>query len=156
MDTPTTPTTPVTPTTPILTAHAHVPTTRAARYLAQLAKHTSHLSALRGHLPGGMCGSSHAAPTEQSPHEPHQPQPHQRPVPIRTEYSLSEAFIDFGWARCFLTATETELVLRGEAETQAALTRLTDAVTHRLAQIGKRDNLTVTWLPGTGQTSGHS
>jgi hypothetical protein len=135
---PPTPATPLTPATPTLTAHAHVPTPRAARYLAQLAKHTSHLSALRSHLPGTR-GSSHPPADQQ----------HQRPIPLRTEYSPSEALIDFGWARCVLTATETDLVLRGEAETQAALTRLTDAVTHRLQQIGKRDNLTVTWLPGS-------
>lgn len=109
-------------------AVAHVPTTRATRYLAQLCDHTGRLSAVARHR-------SNVPHTKQARH------------------STSEGVIDFGWARCTLTATDDALILHGEADDPGRLAQLQERLTRTLERIGRRDRLAVTWSPSGGEAS---
>jgi cytochrome P450 len=55
--------------------------------------------------------------------------------------------IDFGWARCTLTATDDALILRAEADSPECLAQLQERLTRTLERVGRRDHLTVTWSP---------
>jgi hypothetical protein len=114
-------------------AEARIPTDRSARYLTQLCRHIGELDAAR-HGRGRHGPSWHSdgsAPPEAA----------------RVEYSDSDGVIDFGWARCALTATANELILSAEADQLGNLERLQAAITNRLEGIGRRDDITVTWQP---------
>ncbi|WP_433473677.1 DUF2218 domain-containing protein [Spirillospora sp. CA-142024] len=108
----------------VLSAQAHVQTQRAGRYLTQLGKH-SHQMSLR---------------TFHKPHRPGTP-----PKVQNAEWSDTDAMIDFGWGRCTLRATATELILRAEATDQERLQQIQNGIAARLERIGRRDQLTVTW-----------
>ncbi|GLY83908.1 DUF2218 domain-containing protein [Actinoallomurus iriomotensis] len=112
----------------MVSAHARVATDRAGRYLTQLGEHGDHMSrrTFRGPRRHGDGGPAHV---------------------VHAEWSGADALIDFGWGRCTLRATDTELVLRAEAVDPECLRRVQEGITARLELIGRRDRLTVTWHP---------
>lgn len=112
-------------------SQASVRTGRAHRYLAQLCDHSGQLSTLAGrHAFSRRHGDGSAAP-----------------VPQHAERSGAGGVIDFGGGRCTLQATGEALELTAEAGDQEQLRRIQGAITARLEQIGRRDQLTVTWTP---------
>ncbi|WP_329243418.1 DUF2218 domain-containing protein [Actinoallomurus sp. NBC_01490] len=117
----------------MVSAQARVRTDRAGRYLAQLGEHAGHLSAPAFRHPRrhGEGGHGHGGPAKV----------------VRAEWSGADASIDFGWGRCTLRATDTELILRAEAADPQQLRRVQEGITARLELIGRRDHLTVTWQP---------
>jgi hypothetical protein len=110
-------------------SHAHVPTTRARRYLAQLGSHSRQLGRLARHQ-AHRPGEGGAAPAA-------------RP----TSWSDASGIIDFGWGRCTLDATDEALTLRAEADDPDHLQLIQDGIARRVERIGRRDQLTVTWQP---------
>lgn len=110
---------------------AHVRTTRASRYLAQLGRHSSQLGqpALRQAPGHGADGGP--------------------PVPRHAGWTSTEAAIDFGWGRCTMRATSEALILRAEAGDQEQLQRIQDGITARLERIGRPDPLSVAWKQET-------
>ena len=110
-------------------AQAHVPTTRARRYLAQLGSHSRQLGRL-------------------ARHQAHRPsEGGAAPAARPTEWSDTSGVIDFGWGRCTLDATDEALTLRAEADDPDRLQRIQDGIARRVERIGRRDRLTVTWQP---------
>jgi cytochrome P450 len=108
-------------------SQAHVPTTRARRYLAQLGSHSRQLGQLARHQ-AHRPGEGGAAPAA-------------RP----TAWSEASGIIDFGWGRCTLDATDEALTLRAEADDPEQLRRIQDGIARRVERIGRRDRLSVTW-----------
>ncbi|HEX5293805.1 MAG TPA: cytochrome P450 [Streptosporangiaceae bacterium] len=110
-------------------SHAHVPTTRARRYLAQLGSHSRQLGRL-------------------ARHQAHRPGEGGAPPAARTAaWSDASGIIDFGWGRCTLDATDEALTLRAEADDPDHLQLIQDGIARRVERIGRRDQLTVTWQP---------
>jgi len=58
--------------------------------------------------------------------------------------------ISFDWGRCTLRADPGVLTLRAEAPDEEGLHRLEQRVAEKLEQVGRRDQLTVTWTPPRG------
>src|SRR5215813_13760219 len=104
---------------------ARVRTERASRYLAQLCRHTSQVSVLAH-------GNSHEAGAASA-------------TPRRAEYSETDGVVDFDRGHCTLRATPEELILLVEADDEQDLRLLQDALATRVQQIGRRDQLSVTW-----------
>lgn len=116
-------------------AQAHVPTSRASRYLAQLCSHSSQMSRAASHRPRRHRDGG--AP----------------PAVRRASQTGADGMIDFGWGRCTLHATSEALTLHAEAGDQQQLRRIQDGLTSRLERIGRRDQLTLSWTlipPGPG------
>jgi len=110
-------------------AEGHVTTSRADRYLGQLCEHLgqlSHGAARHGH--GHSAGSSHEPP----------------PV-LHASADGHRGLIVFGWGTCALLATDDELQLRLESADAGALERAREQIGQRIATIGRRDGLRVTW-----------
>jgi hypothetical protein len=110
-------------------SRAHVPTTRASRYLTQLGRHGHHMS--RGLLRRAAAHGDGSAP----------------PGPRYSGWTGADGVIDFGWGRCTLHATGDALTLRAEAGDQQQLERIQDGISGRLERIGRRDHLALTWTP---------
>ena len=89
-------------------SHAQVPTSRAARYLAQLCSHGRLMSRLTRHR-----APVHSRGQEQD-HEVGHGSDGAPPAATATS-SGTEGIIDFGWGRCTLRATGEALTLRAEA-----------------------------------------
>jgi hypothetical protein len=104
---------------PMLIAEAAVNTDRASRYLGQLCQHLEAIAKAR-------------------------PQ-----MPVRVEWSDNSGLITLGAARCTLQAGVDALALRAEAPDEQSLQQIKSRLTDRLEQIGRRDQLTVTWIPHT-------
>jgi hypothetical protein len=66
------------------------------------------------------------------------------------EWSEDRGVITFGFGRCVLHANRDALTLRAEATDTESLLRIEQRVADRLAQIGRRDRLTVTWSAPQG------
>ncbi|MFB9839024.1 DUF2218 domain-containing protein [Actinoallomurus acaciae] len=117
----------------MVSADARVPTGRAGRYLAQLGEHAGHMSGRAFRRPGrhGVDRRGDGGPAKV----------------MAAEWSGADALIDFGWGRCTLHATETELIIHAEAADARHLRRVQDGIATRLELIGRRDHLTVTWEP---------
>jgi hypothetical protein len=113
-------------------SQARVVTGRASRYLTQLCQHTGQLSTLGRHALARRHGHGGGGAA---------------PMPRHAEWSGTDGVIDFGGGRCTLHATDEELELNAEASDQLQLRRIQEAITGRLEQIGRRDQLTVTWGP---------
>jgi hypothetical protein len=116
-------------------SQAHVPTSRASRYLTQLGKHGSQMSRAALHRPRAHADGG-------TP-----------PAARHTSWTGTDGVIDFGWGRCTLHATSEALTLHAEAGDQQQLQRIQDGIGARLERIGRRDQLTVTWTQapaGTG------
>lgn len=107
-------------------ATAHVRTDRGNRYLIQLTKHGRHMGAGASHVRRHDGGG---AP----------------PTVLRSERSDTSGVIDFGWGRCTMNATDTELVLTAEADDEAHLSQITAGIASRVHRIGRREHLTVRW-----------
>jgi cytochrome P450 len=114
-------------------SHAHVPTTRARRYLAQLGSHSGQMARLAFHQPRRH-GSGGAPPAA-------------RPI----DWSDTSGIIDFGGGRCTLQATGEALTLHAEADDPDQLQRIQDGIGRRVERIGRRDRLTVTWHPALAE-----
>jgi hypothetical protein len=121
-------------------SYAHVPTSRAGRYLDQLCSHgrlmgrlARHRPTGRGQGPGGDGGGGGGHGNDGAP-------------PVATASSAgTEGIIDFGWGRCTLRATAGALTLHAEAGDPRRLQQIQDGISARLQRIGRRDRLTVTW-----------
>ncbi|HCT78893.1 MAG TPA: DUF2218 domain-containing protein [Micromonosporaceae bacterium] len=103
-----------------LISEAFAETERASRYLVQLCQHV-HLVA-------------HANPHMQA----------------QVQWSGEHGVIDLGLGRCSLRADADGLRLRAEAPDAESLRQLEQRIAGRLEQIGRRDHLSVTWIPVTG------
>ena len=101
----------------MLIAEARVETERSSRYLVQLCRHVSH--------------AAQANPQMQA----------------HVEWSDDRGMISFDWGRCTLRADPGVLTLRAEALNEENLRRIQQRVADRLEQVGRRDQLTVTWTP---------
>ena len=127
-------------------SYARIPTSRAARYLAQLCSHgrlmsrlTRHRAPGHGQDQGQERGAGHGTDGAE---------------PTATVSSAgAEGIIDFGWGRCTLRATAGALTLRADAEDPRRLRQIEDGVSARLQRIGRRDQLTVTWTEATTDNS---
>jgi hypothetical protein len=125
-------------------SYAHVPTSRAGRYLAQLCSHGRLMSRLARHRPSGS-GQDHGGGGGHG---------NDGAPPVATASSAgTEGIIDFGWGRCTLRATAGTLTLYAEAGDPQRLRQIQDGISARLQRIGRRDQLAVTWTeapPATG------
>lgn len=116
-------------------AEATVRTDRAARYLDQFCQHAGQVHRIghriRAHATGGYL------PT---------------PGQVTVHRSDSGATMDFGWARCLLTASTDTLILHAEAQDDQTLQRVQDIITADLRRFGRREQLVVDWQqPRTAQ-----
>ena len=107
-------------------AEARIPTDRAARYLDQLCSHLGAMGHVRRVPAGGHGGAG-------------------MPRVENIERNGNRAVIRFNEGSWTLQAHEDALVLRVEAEEAATLERLKEAIAARIAKIGRRDGLAVTW-----------
>jgi hypothetical protein len=110
-------------------AEGNVPTNRASRYLVQICDHLAelrHHSADRHgrHIDGGA------------------PQP---PQVLRVEHNDVQGVITFSFGQCTLDASDTSLAVLLAAEDDDSLRRLQTMLANRIAIIGRRDNLRLTW-----------
>lgn len=106
-------------------AEARIPTDRAARYLTQLCQ---HLKQMDGH-------AHHGDATDIG-----------RPgTPRRVDWTDNHGVIQFASGTCTLDATAGELVIKLDAADSNELGRMQQMFAARLATIGRRDNLVVTW-----------
>lgn len=110
----------------MLTAEARVATDRASRYLTQLCQHLGRM---------------------RSNHGPFLHARHQPPTVQNVEWNGSSGEMRFENGQCTLEAHTDALVLRLTAIDEASLHALQQAITHRIATIGRRENLTVQWVP---------
>jgi hypothetical protein len=107
---------------------ARVTTPQAGRYLAQLCDHLGHLPSASRHA---RPGSGHNGP----------------PQVLNIERSEDQAVITFAWGICTLQAAAA-LVVRAEANDDAALGQAETLLAHRIQTIGAREQLTVDWQRG--------
>ncbi|WP_034260980.1 DUF2218 domain-containing protein [Actinospica robiniae] len=117
-------------------AETRIPTDRAARYLEQLCSHLGSMQHMR-HLPSAASASGHG--------NGHGPGEAGMPRVENVEKNGNHAVIRFADGSWDLTAHEDELLLRVEADEDAALERLKGAIAARIAKIGRRDGLSVHW-----------
>jgi hypothetical protein len=114
----------------MLTAEAHVGTTRASRYLIQFCKHADAMSGHRGH--GTHLGEALA----------------RRDVQVHADWSDTRGVVTFSpWGQCTITADEATLTFRAEANDEENLRQIQDIITRDLDRFARRDGLTVTWQP---------
>ncbi len=114
----------------MLTAEAHVETTRASRYLVQFCKHADSMSGHRGH--GMHLGEALA----------------RRDVQVHADWSDTRGVVTFSpWGRCAISADEDLLTFRIEADDEENLRQIQDIITRDLGRFARRDGLTVTWQP---------
>ena len=141
-------------------SYAHVPTSRAGRYLAQLCSHGRLMSRLARHRPPGHGQAQAQAQGQGQGQGQGEGQGHgdghgtDGAPPVATASSAgTEGMIDFGWGRCTLRATAGALTLHAEAGDPQRLRQIEDGISARLQRIGRRDQLTVAWTdtpPATG------
>jgi hypothetical protein len=111
-------------------SHAHIPTSRAIRYLTQLCNHGSLMGRLARHRPTSHGGGGGGSPV------------------VTVASSGTEGVIDFGWGRCTVHAAVGTLTVHAEAGDPLQLRQIQDGITARLQRIGRRDQLAVSWTPG--------
>jgi hypothetical protein len=104
----------------MLIAEASVATERSRRYLVQLCRHLERVARMHPQLQANV------------------------------EWSEDRGVITFGFGRCVLRANPDALTLRAEATDTESLLRIEQRVADRLAQVGRRDRLTMTWTPPRG------
>lgn len=115
-------------------AEARVPTDRASRYLTQLCSHGQRMRLSALHRRSARGGHGHEREPGAAPPQVHEAQS-----------TGTDGVIDFGWGRCVVHASATELVLRAEADSEDGLRRIQDGIAARVERIGRRDRLSVTW-----------
>jgi hypothetical protein len=101
----------------MLTAEGRAETERPGRYLVQLCRHLNLVA-------------------QQHPQ-----------VQAHVDWSEDRGVISFGWGRCTLRADVGVLTLRAEAADEERLHQLQRRVAARLQQVGRHDQLAVTWTP---------
>jgi hypothetical protein len=117
------------------TVQARIPTTRAARYLAQFCDHAAAMSA--GNRPGAAGHGGHGGPD------------------VSVERAGTRAVVAFGTrGRCTFDAGPAALLATIEAADQEALARIRQIVTDDLTRFGRRAALTVTWTSGGSAAPG--
>jgi hypothetical protein len=113
----------------MLSAEAHVKTDRPNRYLAQLCRHANQMGQHRSHRPRTHTGDDAHVPPEVQ----------------HVEWTDTDGIVRLNWGQWTVAATPGALTLRAEAADPENLGRIQDLLGARLAKIGRRDNLTVTW-----------
>lgn len=120
------------------TVQALIPTDRAHRYLTQFCDHAIAMAGRadaigRGGRGGRSGRGGHGG--------------HSGPA-VSVEASEARGVVVFGdQGRCTIEATPTALLVRIEAASQEALSRIRQTVTADLGRFGRRDALTVSWTP---------
>lgn len=115
------------------TAEARVQTEHPGRYLAQLCQHAGKMGRHLTHRPRAHAGGG-------------------TPPEIYDAQCTSTAgLVTLNWGQWTMHAAPGALTLRVEAADQENLRRIQDLVTARLEKIGRRDHLTVSWLPSETQ-----
>ncbi len=123
-------------------AEARVPTDRASRYLTQLCSHGQRMRLSALHRRGARTSHGHV--------KGHEREPGAVPPQVREARATdTDGVIEFGWGRCVVHASATELVLRAEADSEEGLRRIKDGVAARVERIGRRDRLSVAWSQGS-------
>lgn len=127
------------------TLQAEIHTERARRYLTQFCKHAAAMGdgghTSRVHL--------HAAMTR-------------RDVQVNADWSDTSGTVTFTpWGRCTLTADDSTLTLRIEADDESGLAQIRDVIDRDLRRFSSRDPLAVSWqqpeIPDTDPTpAGHT
>ncbi|NUR59677.1 MAG: DUF2218 domain-containing protein [Catenulispora sp.] len=118
------------------TSRAIVPTTRAARYLAQLCSHTGHVGSGLLHRRAHGSDESRALVSETDTGGTDKG---------TSTGTSTTGRIKLGAARCDLTADAAGLTLVVTADDPEQLRALQTAVTRTLERIGRRDGLAVVW-----------
>ena len=121
-------------------AEAVVPTARAGRYLAQLCEHLEAIDTARRR--SGHQRREHAPNVNGD----------EIPVFIVTDIRRSATFgtIRFDSGTCRLRVDGHTLRMSVTADDPDTLERMKTSFAHRLEQIGRRDNLAVTWTTRLG------
>jgi hypothetical protein len=116
------------------TAEAAIDTPRAARYLAQFAKHAGAMAGTPGRRMR-MHGGNPLVSGE---------------VNLHVECAADQVVVTFDpWGRATLGARDDRLTVRAEATDQQNLHRIQEILTRDIERFGRRDHLTLTWT-GTG------
>ena len=113
----------------MLTAEAIIQTADPDRYLARLRDHSAKMGTGSGHRPRrhGHDGSA--------------------PEVRHAEWSGTSGTVTMNWGQWTAQAAQGTLRLHAEATDADNLRRIQDMLTTRLANFGRREHLTVTWLP---------
>ena len=123
-------------------AEARVPTDRASRYLTQLCSHGQRMRLSALHRRGARGAHGHGLG--------HEREPGAAPPEVREARATdTDGVIEFGWGRCVVRASATELVLHAEADSEDGLRRIQDGIAARVERIGRRDRLSVRWSQGS-------
>lgn len=113
----------------MLTAEAHIQTSRPSRYLIQLCKHANDMGQ---HRRRGL----RAHPGNNTP---------ERPQIQHAEWSDTFGTLRLNWGECTIQANPDTLTLRAQAADQENLQRIQELITERLEKFGRRDRLKVNW-----------
>jgi hypothetical protein len=110
------------------TVEAALDTPRAARYLAQFAKHSGAMAGAPGHR---LHGDSPLASGE---------------VNLHVESTDDQVVVTFDpWGSATLRARDDRLTVRVEATDRQNLHRIQEILTRDIERFGRRDQLTLTW-----------
>jgi hypothetical protein len=120
-------------------AHARIETGRASRYLTQFCQHVQRISDSRGPV-----GHARRTPARHAP--PGRPAQGRPAEPPRVAWSDTQGTVTIGDATITLQAGPSALLLRAEAGSDDSLQQAQELAAGLLARIGRRDNLSVTWL----------
>jgi len=115
----------------MLTAEAHIQTSRPSRYLIQLCKHARYMGQHGRH---GL----RAHPGNNTP---------ERPQMQHAEWSDTFGILRLNWGECTIQANPDTLTLRAQAADEENLRRIQELIAGRLEKFGRRDHLKVTWQP---------
>jgi hypothetical protein len=115
----------------MLTAEAHIQTSRPSRYLIQLCKHASDMGQHGRHR-------LRAHPGNNTP---------ERPQMQHAEWSDTFGILHLNWGECTIRANPDTLTLRAQAADEENLRRIQELIAGRLEKFGRRDHLKVTWQP---------
>lgn len=108
------------------TAEAAIDTPRAARYVAQFAKHAAAMAGTRGHGMRVRGGNLE--------------------VNLHVECTDDQVVVTFDpWGRATLLARPDRLVVLAEAPDEQNLRRIQEIITRNIERFGRRDHLTLTW-----------
>jgi len=113
----------------MLTAEAHIQTSRPGRYLIQLCSHANDMGQHRRHR-------RRAHPSDNTSG---------RPQIQHAEWSDTFGILRLNWGECTISASPGTLTLRAQANDDEDLQRIEELITERLESFGRRDHLTVTW-----------
>jgi hypothetical protein len=118
-------------------AEARIETDRSSRYLVQLCKHASAMGRGR-HGAAVHPGASPAG----------------REARVQADWTDTRGRLTFApWGECTLTADADALRLRIDARDETGLHNIRDILTKDVDRIGRRDNLSLIWLPAAGSRS---